>query len=558
MLYVQDNIITAETKTLSAKIRDGLITELISRANSKKYIDISDISKYSGLSLVYPGNRTVNISNGSQSEIKCLQVNNYCAELRVHSWHGDGIILISEDLETGDLIIEPSGFSGQKGVRSVKWMLAGIDKSLKLVAPIYQGIKMDMNDELIKGARYAWPMFWEAGFVILQDSSNNHGFWVHCQDTSYKYKTLNIGEYALGFETDAYGPLDNNSSAGGLAWRINIFEGDWHVPASCYKKWLYGAYNLDAQKKLRKDWIYNIKAAVSWFPSDKQALDLLAKYTDPSKVLLHVPNWRNYNYDENYPDYTPSESALSLFEHGQSLGFHMMPHGNSVDMDPTHSIYQLIRDYEYIDIESKTRHGWSWVDGRAIGVPSSNLNLTKNRHNKVMIKVHPANKMWQSILREEIEKAINILKADSVFIDVTLCSNNLHNCLLDSVTSSEGMNSLIKYIASINGGIPVGGEGLNEITFQGQSFAQAHLFNSHHATANGLERTGGCDLNNYIFGDLCRTFGYSNLSGKTENERLRIKIHEEHGAIPTVTCNIKDLLDPNETMLEIFNKTRNN
>ena len=280
------------------------------------------------------------------------------------------------------------------------------------------------------------------------------------------------------------------------------------------------------------------------------------EYADPKKVLLHVPNWRNYGYDEYYPEYTPSADAVKLFEYGHKLGFHIMPHGNSVDMDPTHESYALFRDFEYIDIETRERHGWGWSDGKYLGVPSSNLNLTKNRHNKVMIKVHPASRMWRSVLWEALNGAAKSLNTDAVFIDVTLCTQNIHNCLLDGETPTEGMNGLIRHIASVNGGAAVGGEGLNEITFQGLSFAQAHLFNSHHVSAEGLERTGGINLNDFLFGDLCKTIGYTRLSGKTEDERLRMKIHEEHGAIPTVTLSAKDLQDPNPAMLEVFSKTR--
>ena len=67
----------------------------------------------------------------------------------------------------------------------------------------------------------------------------------------------------------------------------------------------------------------------------------------------------------------------------------------------------------------------------------------------------------------------------------------------------------------------VGGEGLNEITMQGLSFAQAHLFKSWQTSIDGLERAGGCDLNHYLFGKLCRTIGYSGLSGKTKDEELQ-------------------------------------
>ena len=92
----------------------------------------------------------------------------------------------------------------------------------------------------------------------------------------------------------------------------------------------------------------------------------------------------------------------------------------------------------------------------------------------------------------------------------------------------------------------VGGEGRNEVTAQGLSFAQAHLFRSWQENAAGLERTGGCALNDFLFGRLCRTIGYSALSGKTEAEQLRMRIHEEHGAIPTITIDGPDeILRPN-------------
>jgi len=141
-----------------------------------------------------------------------------------------------------------------------------------------------------------------------------------------------------------------------------------------------------------------------------------------------------------------------------------------------------------------------------------------------MIKVHPGLAMWRSILAERIREAVGQVGTDCVFIDVTLCSHNLHNCLVESTTSTEGMKLLIGQMAALGEGLAVGGEGLNEITMQGLSFAQAHLFRSWHATAEGLDRTGGCALNDFLFGRLCRTFGYSRLSGADEDEELRMRI----------------------------------
>jgi len=115
------------------------------------------------------------------------------------------------------------------------------------------------------------------------------------------------------------------------------------------------------------------------------------------------------------------------------------------------------------------------------------------------------------------------------------------------------MKKIIRHVASLGQGLVVGGEGLNEITMQGLSFAQAHLFKSWHSSIEGLERTGGCKLNDFLFGRLCRTFGYSNLGGRNEEQALRMKMHLEHGAIPTVTIrSAKDIESPNPSVKQML------
>jgi hypothetical protein len=121
------------------------------------------------------------------------------------------------------------------------------------------------------------------------------------------------------------------------------------------------------------------------------------------------------------------------------------------------------------------------------------------------------------------------------------------------MTTTEGMKKLIEHIGSLNNGLVVGGEGLNEITMQGLSFAQAHLFKSWQTPIEGLERASGCDLNHYLFGRLCRTIGYSGLSGKTKDEELRMQIHLDHGAIPTITIDSSDeITNPNSAIKRLL------
>jgi len=55
--------------------------------------------------------------------------------------------------------------------------------------------------------------------------------------------------FTIGLESEAYGPVDGNLSAGGICWRINTFSGDWHVPAGKYRQWYWQAYNWSLRSR---------------------------------------------------------------------------------------------------------------------------------------------------------------------------------------------------------------------------------------------------------------------------------------------------------------------
>jgi len=547
-VVVKDDKVYIETQTLSAVIEKGILSSLRSKINQEEFIEKPDVSNFRALQLLYIKNELVQVNEEKFGTIESHQISDHSAEIVFHSWDGDGVLSISADAETGDLMIEPSAYSSRPGVLACRWSISGLKPGLELVAPFFQGIKLKLDDPLIKNNRWRWPFSWEAGFAILQ--SIEGGFWIHTRDTRYRFKALQTGiesdPFFIGLESETYGPISENLSAGGICWRINTYSGDWHVPAEKYRQWYWQAYNLESEERRRQPWIYNVKLAVSWCPGNPGILDALAKRVSPKNVLLHFSNWRTDGYDENYPTYTASESAKVFIKKCRQMGFHVMPHFNSIDMDPSHPVYTQIRDFPYRDVETKQLQGWSWYKGRGIGVPESNMNRLNNQDKKVMVKIHPGLSMWRSILGENILKTVRELSLDTVFIDVTLCIWNIHNCIVESIAPTEGMNRLIRHVADLGDGLVVGGEGLNEITAQGESFSQAHLFKSWQSSIEGLERAGGCNLNEFLFGKLCRTIGYSGLGGRNKDEELRMQIHLEHGAIPTITIrSAEDIINPN-------------
>jgi hypothetical protein len=555
-MKLENNILTVETSTQTAIFENGIITSLVSKVNNKKYIE-TDASEV-GVYIVWSNGETRRLDTGS---VECHLLSGKRAEFIYHSWYGDGVTYISADDESGDILIRPSAASGRPGVKGCGFSVKGIDKDLYALTPTCQGVKLKLDDPLYLGSTYDWPLSWEIGLIIFE-SENKDGFWAHCRDDKYLPKALSMGSAAdphrIALISEAYGPLDNNKSAGGVTWRINVYEDGWRVPAQTYKDWYYKTYDIEKTKAKRPDWVSEIKMAVSWADSNTKMLDALAGRVDPNKVVIHMANWRDFQYDQNYPDYTPSAAAVKYIERGAELGFKIAPHMNSMEVDPSHPVYRLLSDFQMLHIDSKTVYGWGWDNGRYLGVPWTEYAKTdpRNRPYNIMTKIHTGLSMWHSELYKRVSEVAEKYPVAACFIDVTLCTYNLHNALVEGRTSTEGMNDLIKMLTEICGGLPIGGEGLNEITAQGLSFAQMHLYRNTHHSSPGLERCGGdCAINDYILGGLCKTIGYAGLAGRSEDEYTRLRVYDDHNTIPTIiTNNPDDILNPNPFVKSVFDR----
>ncbi|MBT3267484.1 hypothetical protein HN371_10045 [Candidatus Poribacteria bacterium] len=553
MVRVRDNQIEVTTRTLRATWADGVLTSLSARPDGQTLVDPAP-DDGPPMYLIYASGEAVAIGREMGDRVYVLPRSDTEAEIRIEGWHGDGAIRVSEDVETGDMVVEPSGYASRPGLRACRLPIGGIAESLKLVAPFFQGVRLPLDDPLIRNSHWQWPHQWEAGLAILEGAGG--GWWVRAEDDRYRYKALHVGSRdthdTLGLDTETYGPMDANLSAGNLEWRINTFAGDWETPAATYRAWMAKAYDL-AREPL-PDWFDDIRFAVSWCPTKPDILDAIAARVPAGRVLLHMPDWRTDAYDENYPTYKASETGRGFIETAQNAGFHVMPHLNAIDMDPSHPVYTRVRDFQQRAVDSKRVLGWTWVDGAGKPVPESNAGRLLHRSEKTMVKIHPGLGTWRSILSQAVRESAESLDLSAAFLDVTLCSWNLHNCLVDDMTSTEGMRRLIGDVARL--GLVVGGEGRNEITSLHQRFAQVHLFRSWHATDEGLDRLekeGLCPLNEFLFGNWCKSFGYSGLNGDSPVSATRMRVHEKLGAIPTVTVGAaKDIARPNRVVRQML------
>ena len=554
---ISERAVAVETGTLKATIEQGLLTSLVRKSDGRQFVS-ADAGSLPAIQLIYSGGETITLGQETGDRYRLLQINDRQAHLIVESWYGDAVLVISADPETDDLIVEPSAYASRPGLISCRWVIGGLAEGLELVAPLFQGVQVAVADPLINNTHWRWPRDWEAGLAIFQ--GDDGGFWLHCRNYNFKFVALQVGtaDYpsSVGFDTEAYGPADNSLGSGGIAWRINVFEGGWQVPAAKYRNWMAETYKLN--NNIMPAWVKNLRLAVSWCPTEPEVLDKLKNWVDPSQVILHLPHWRTDPYDENYPHFEASSEAREFIAKARGMGYHVMPHFNAIDMDPSNPAYPFVRDFQYRELESKKVAGWSWVDRGIRPVPESNAARLRNRRNKTMIKVHPGLAMWRSILAENIMPSVDKLDLEVVFIDVSHHPRNLHNAFVENMTSAEGMIRLEKQIGEIGKGLVVGGEGRNEITIQGHQITQVHLYRSSGPSIEGLNRLKPCPLSEFLFGKWCRSFGYSRLSGKSESEAQRMQMHLDWGAIPTITLESnKELDNPNQVLKNFLDALKN-
>ena len=568
-IKLENNVLTVETSTQIASFENGMITSLISKLTGEQYIKAA--ASEVGVHLIWSKGGSKRLDTGS---VECRILSEKRAEFVYHGWFGDGVTYITTDQKNGDILICPSATSGRPGVKGCAFSIMGIDENLYALTPTCQGLKLKLDDPLYTGQAtgdpisepgsvFEWPIAWEIGLVIFErQSGKNDGFWVHCRDEKYLYKSLMFGNaadpYRISLVSQAWGPLDDNKSAGGITWRINVFEGGWRVPAKSYKDWYYKTYDIETEKAKRPIWHSDIKMAMSWAGSDVAVLDAIASKVDAHKVLIHMANWRDQKYDQDYPDYVPSAAAVKYFEHGAKLGFKIAPHMNAMEIDPSHSVYPMMSDFLMLHVDEKTAYGWGWDNGRYLGVPWTEYARTdpKNRRYNIMTKIHTGLSMWHSELYKRVKEVADKYPIAACFIDVTLCTYNLHNAIIEGRTSTEGLCDLIDMLSEIRGGLPVCGEGLNEMTARGLSFAQMHIFRNTHNSSPELGRCGGdCAINDFILGELCKTIGYAGLSGKNQDEYTRLRVYDDHNTIPTIiTNNPEELLNPNPFVKSVFDR----
>lgn len=482
------------------------------------------------------------------SKVHYYLLTDQIAEIVLNDWECDLSIRLSVDASTGDILFEPSAWTMQGGVAGIAFNLSGIRKDLDVIGPFQQGARLPLTHPQMQGKVAQWAFDWEAAFLVFANKQS--GFTIQAWDDHYLYKSIRIGHeknpHAVAFITNAYGPLESNRCVGNLCWRISTFQGDWRLPVKRYRDWYWKAYHLDEAAKKRPEWVDDLRLAISWCPTKLELLDALAQKIDPHKVFIHLPNWRDLVYDQDYPTFVAGEKGKVFIEKAHHLGYHVAPHANSCQMSPDHPFFFQARDFCTRWPADLRWGGWSWLPVKgwgSFGPPQSYSHMPGNKAWNVLVNVHLAWSPWRRELTRQVAELIRLHGVDGIFVDVSQLIHNSDNAVLEGLTYAEGSLKLIRELAELKPDFCVSGEGRNEISTQFLSIVQFHLYNfAHVATIDGkdvswvLEAT--TPVNDLLFKGLSRGIGYHYGSG--ENRRLMIDATLKQGTIPTLIFQSED------------------
>ena len=429
------------------------------------------------------------------------------------------------DQSTGDLLITQRGEAPDGGISAIRWSIERIPLSWRLIVPGRSGIRLTADTP---GDTFTldYPMTWEAQLLIVE--GDDYGFYVWADDPEGRFKRLVIDRdddgWRIGFDTHPLAPYEDKTVCRSVVWRLNVYEGDWRVPARRYRDWMKENFAPVPLEKQQLEWARDIRACIV-MPMDADMLTPLARELDPSQTLIYIYDWRAAGYDRNYPDYDNVYDAFPPFmEKAKGLGFRVMLHVNYFGCDPEHPLYEDFEPYH-----CRVPHGQNNKDWWHYPVANPPIKFAY---------INPASAAWRRELVERFTRLCETYNVDALHLDQTLVIYNDYNGLIDGKTMLEGNIALHRELREALPQVALSGEGLNEVTYRHEAFAQLHVHGIHHA--ENTFKPSAVDMahpiNAYLFRPYTITYGYLGIAPPTQTRLFAawLEAYRRWGVIPTL------------------------
>ena len=520
-ITIDDETIHVETNNYKVQFDRGVITQLHNKLTDETYTLPPDININRGIrgeTSILIRDRFVWTWHGNTVETR--KINSHQAEFLFRDGGSEIRVAIEVDPQTDDLLISGDCASDRPEVYGMQWGIGNLDlNTLRLILPSDGGQIIDAT-AAIEREGYPYPSKrWEAQLAIIQASRG--GFYVRGTDTIFQSKELiyqsDAGEFGLGFRTHNQAPWDGLTEARSATWRLNTYAGDWCVPAQIYRDWMEKAFDPWRLSDMPA-WVGDIGLVITHTGLDTVMLERLAGLVDPTKTLLYLTEWRTHRHPFNYPDYTPNERFEEFLKVAHQHGFRVMLHASLHDISPTHPLYPEFKMYQYRHPWSGELRGWKWEE---IDNPQRNAHI------------NPASSRWRSLLIQQWKAVWEKYKVDAFHLDTSQFVLNDANGLIEGLTGAQGNVLMHKEVTEAMPGVVVGGEGLHEVTFFRESFAQ-----------RAPSETTPHPISAFLFSPYTHLYAY--LGSKLiEDPRYHTMLdaYEGRGVLPSVRLPHANLLD---------------
>jgi hypothetical protein len=329
------------------------------------------------------------------------------------------------DSKSGDLTVGGRCQTGQPGVWGLSWSIGRIPLHYAIIVPGHSGVRLTADSPDARQT-FDYPMGWEAQLVIVEGPG--HGFYVWSDDAQGRYKRLIVSRSAAGWELTlvslADAPFDQVRECRSAPWRLNVYAGDWRVPARRYRQWMQTRFHATPLAEQQPTWVRQIRACVI-MGLNRDVLESLPGHFDPPQTLLYLPTWRAAGYDRNYPDY---DAVLAEFEpfllRARQLGFRVMLHTNYFGVDPQHPLYERFEPFQVRSPWGNHERLW-WLWERADPVIR-------------FAYINPALRAWRECFVNAMVRLCRRFPVDALHLDQTLCIYNDHHGRIDGLSMLEG------------------------------------------------------------------------------------------------------------------------
>ena len=517
-ITVVDNSIFVKTDAYEVQFTDGVITQLSNKLTEEVYTLPLGTG---GMSTGIGGRSGLLRRNGESfwtdqatltTEVRKI------APLKVEIVYTQGQneirLFIAVDEDTGDLLIEQEGISDTTGVYGIQWGCGNLNtRNLDLILPAQGGQIIDAMSPTTSGS-FDYPEHWEAQLAIVQAAQG--GFFIRGTDETFQFKALHyekdIESFAINFETQNQAPFDTLTSAKSVIWRLNTYVGNWRVPARQYRDWMEQTFNPRRLTEMPA-WVSEIGLVVIYHGHEIALLEGLAAQIDPAKTLLYLTQWRKDDYDTNYPDYTASENFGGFLDAARQHGFRVMLHTNFPGVAPYHPLYATLQQYQFRDRWSGNPIGWFWDRIEEPG-----------RH----AFINPASSEFRKILVGQLMNVSQKYPVDAFHLDVSLIAKNDANGLIEGLNSAQGNIRLHTELTEALPQVVFGGEGLHEVTFFRESFAQRLVYS--------LDIKPH-PISTFLFSPYTLLYGHLGLPNPDIGTKLYqeyLNLYENWGILPTL------------------------